>query len=71
MPPGDRPHGVNCEVEDCADEATFELHVPWTDNQLVCAGHARVKARQDGVVADALAAADEELPEGASNREDP
>lgn len=71
MAPGDRRPDVNCEVEGCADEAAFELHVPWADNQLVCAAHARVKARQDGVVADALAAADEELPEGASNREQP
>lgn len=52
----------------CEDEATFELDIPWTDNEFVCAGHARVRSRKDGVVADPLDTADDELPEGASNR---
>lgn len=59
---------MDCEVAGCEDEATFELDVPWADNEFVCAAHARVRSRQDGVVADPLASADDELPEGASNR---
>jgi len=59
---------MDCEVAGCEDEATVELDVPWADNEFVCAAHARVRSRQDGVVADPLASADEELPEGASNR---
>lgn len=30
----------------------MELHVPWAENRLVCAAHARVLGRQEGVVAD-------------------
>jgi len=55
---------VTCSEDGCEETATFELHVPWAENRPVCAGHARVLARQDGVVADPLATADEELPEG-------
>lgn len=61
---------MECEVADCEAAAAFELHVPWTDNEFVCAGHARVRSRREGVVADPLDAADDELPEGASNREE-
>jgi len=57
---------MECQKEGCDSEATFELHIPWTDNEYVCAGHARVRARQNGVVADALETADDELPEGAT-----
>jgi len=57
---------MQCEEADCDREAAFELHVPWTDNEYVCPGHARVRAREDGVVADALADAGDILPEGAS-----
>jgi len=59
---------MECENEGCDRTATFELHIPWTDNRVVCAAHARTRARQDGVVADALENADEELPEGAGSR---
>jgi hypothetical protein len=55
---------VTCSEDDCEDAAAFELHVPWAENRPVCAGHARVLARQDGVVADPLEMADDELPEG-------
>ncbi len=61
---------MKCQVGDCDDEAVFELHIPWGDNEVVCAGHARVKARQDGVVADPLSAADDALPRGASHRDE-
>lgn len=44
--------GGNCAEDDCDRHATVELHVPWDENRLVCAAHARVLGRQDGVVAD-------------------
>lgn len=59
---------MECTQEECERTATFELHVPWADNRVVCAAHARVEARQDGVVADALEDADDELPDGAAGR---
>jgi hypothetical protein len=57
---------MECQEAGCDSEAAFELHIPWSDNQYVCAGHARVRSRQEGVVADALDSADDELPEGAT-----
>lgn len=60
---------MECAEDGCSREATFELHVPWTENRYVCAAHARVQSREDGIVADAMDAADEDLPDGASNRE--
>jgi len=59
---------MQCAEEGCESEATFELHVPWEDNRHVCAGHARVLGQQDGIVADPMESADEELPDGASTR---
>lgn len=53
---------MECSEADCDRPAAVELHVPWTDNRLVCAAHARVLGRQDGVVADPLP--DSELLEG-------
>lgn len=58
-----------CAEEGCESEATFELRIPWSENEYVCAGHARVRSRQDGVVADALTGADEHMPDGAANRD--
>jgi hypothetical protein len=60
---------MDCAEDDCERPAAFELHIPWDDNRKVCSPHARSLARQDGIVADALESADDELPEGASNRE--
>ena len=45
---------MTCTEEGCDRPAAVELHIPWTDNRLVCAAHARVLGRQDGVVADPL-----------------
>lgn len=59
---------MDCEVTGCEEAASVELDIPWTDNELVCAGHARVRARRDGVVANPLESADEALPGGASDR---
>lgn len=61
---------MECAVDGCEDPATFELDIPWGANEVVCAGHARVKSRQDGVVAEPLESAGEALPDGASNRSD-
>ena len=57
---------MNCERPNCNSKATFELHIPWSENEFVCAAHARVRARADGIVAEALETADEELPDGAT-----
>lgn len=43
---------MECSADDCTRPACVELHIPWADNRLVCAAHARVLGRQDGVVAD-------------------
>jgi hypothetical protein len=45
---------AECTEPDCAEEAVVELHIPWSENRVVCAGHARTIARQDGVVADPI-----------------
>ena len=60
---------VNCAEEGCDSEATFELHIPWSENEFVCVGHARVRGQQDGVVAEPLDTAGEHMPDGAANRE--
>lgn len=59
---------MECAEDDCTDTATFELHIPWTENRYVCAGHARVESRKEGIVADPLESAGDDLPDGASNR---
>jgi len=51
-----------CAEEGCEAEAVVELHIPWAENREVCAGHARVIARQDGVVADPIGDADDAWP---------
>lgn len=56
---------MDCEIEDCSTTVAAILHMPWTDDQYVCLDHARAKANQDGVVADPLDNAREELPDGA------
>ena len=60
---------MRCTIEGCDSEATFELHIPWAENEYVCAGHARVRGQQEGVVADPLDSATEQMPEGAANRD--
>jgi len=45
---------AECAEDDCSEPATVRLHVPWAENRNVCAGHARVLGRQDGVVADPI-----------------
>ncbi|WP_335998698.1 hypothetical protein [Halorientalis halophila] len=43
-----------CTEPDCEESASVRLHIPWDENRVVCAGHARVWAQKDGVVADPL-----------------
>jgi hypothetical protein len=53
---------MECTETDCAEPAAVRLHIPWAENRVVCPGHARGYARMDGIVADPLETADEELP---------
>lgn len=59
---------MECVESDCEEPATVELHIPWAENEFVCHGHARIRGRQEGVVADPLEDSDEAFPEGAANR---
>ncbi len=49
---------MECAEDDCENEAAVRLHIPWDENRVVCTGHARVLARQDGVVAEPLEGVD-------------
>jgi hypothetical protein len=51
-----------CAEDGCTDEAAVELHIPWAENRLVCAAHARTLARADGIVADPLEGHDDAWP---------
>jgi hypothetical protein len=50
---------MECTEEGCENEAAVRLHIPWAENRVVCAAHARSLAQQDGVVADPLSDAGE------------
>ena len=43
---------MECSEDNCDRAACVELYIPWDENRVVCAAHARVLGRQDGVVAD-------------------
>lgn len=51
---------ATCSEPDCDREATVVVYVPWDEDRVVCAAHARAIATQDGVVAEPLEGADEE-----------
>jgi len=53
---------TDCAEDDCDRRAAVRLHIPWAENREVCTAHARVGARQDGVVAEPLESAEEEWP---------
>lgn len=53
---------MECSETDCEETAAIRLHVPWADTRVVCAAHARSVARKDGVVAEPLSDADDQLP---------
>ena len=54
---------MDCTEDDCDRPAAVELHIPWADNRQVCAAHARVLGRQDGVVADPIVDTGDDLLE--------
>ncbi len=54
---------MDCAEPDCQRPVAVELHIPWDENRLVCAAHARVLGRRDGVVADPLPDRGDELLE--------
>lgn len=43
-----------CSEDECDQIAAVLLHIPWEENRVVCAPHARVLAREDGIVPDPL-----------------
>jgi len=51
-----------CQEADCDSDAAVVLHVPWDANREVCLAHARTEAQKDGIVAEPMENADEELP---------
>ena len=53
---------MECTEEGCSEAAAVRLHIPRAENRVVCTGHARTYAQQDGIVADPLESADEKLP---------
>jgi hypothetical protein len=53
---------MECTEDGCDREAGVRLHIPWADNRVVCLAHARTWAQKDGVVADPLDDADDQLP---------
>jgi hypothetical protein len=61
---------TDCAEPDCDRQGAVRLHVPWDENSVVCTAHARVAARQDGVVAEPLEGREEEWPEGSEERND-
>ncbi|WP_202935109.1 hypothetical protein [Halorussus amylolyticus] len=48
-----------CAEEECSESAGVRLHIPWAESREVCAAHARVLARTDGIVAEPLEENDE------------
>lgn len=51
-----------CSEAECEESATVRLYVPWDENRLVCAAHARALGQQDGVVASPLESTADEWP---------
>ena len=53
---------TRCAEPGCELPAAVLLHVPWAENRTVCPGHARVIARQEGIVAEPIEGAEAEWP---------
>lgn len=45
---------MECAETDCDRAGTVRLHIPGAKERVVCAAHARVLGRPDGVVADPI-----------------
>lgn len=52
----------DCDEPGCSRPAGVVLHVPWDEDRAVCPAHARVLARQDGIVAEPMEGAESEWP---------
>jgi hypothetical protein len=53
---------MECSEPGCETAAAVRLHIPWDDNRVVCAAHARGPAQADGVVAEPLENTDASWP---------
>lgn len=53
---------ATCAEDSCEKRGAVRLHVPWAENRVVCLSHARAWAQKDGVVAEPLDDAEDELP---------
>lgn len=53
---------MDCTEDDCSAPAAVRLRVPWADDRVVCAAHARALAQRDGVVAEPLDGREAEWP---------
>lgn len=53
---------TECAEEGCTRAGAVRLRVPWADDRVVCAAHARALAQRDGVVAEPLGDAADEWP---------
>ena len=53
---------MECAESGCTERAAVRLHIPWDENRVVCAAHARGLAQADGVVPEPLEDADAEWP---------
>jgi hypothetical protein len=47
---------MECSEQGCTDPAAVRLHIPWEENRVVCAAHARGMAQADGIVAEPIEA---------------
>ncbi len=53
---------AECAEGGCERTAAVRLRIPWGADRAVCVPHARVAARQDGVVAEPMDGREEEWP---------
>lgn len=51
---GGESEEVECTEPGCSSEAAVRLHIPWSENHVVCPACARGLVQQEGVVAEPL-----------------
>lgn len=49
---------MECSEPGCTERAAVRLHIPWSENRVVCPAHGRALVQQEGVVAEPLDGAD-------------
>lgn len=49
---------MECAETGCSERAAVRLHVPWTENRIVCTAHGRALVQRDGVVAEPIEGSD-------------